>query len=367
MHTNHWLFRPILFFVSIGSFLISWIFTCNLLASLATGGFAMAIAFGLATVLEPAKIVFHAVGIANRDLFALIVGIVLTLMSIVGTLGWLQVQHAEKIALATHSSAGFQGLQSQITSLEQQIKNLQETANGLPENYHTRRQNLMEEANQLLAQKNELTEKLAGYAPATGLASNALYTSLGKFFGNTDPTLVELWINATYGILLELVAIISGVYVFKHTVDQRRQAEAENVVSNQHQLNQKRMESLTEGTPQETIEYDREQESVPVSSRKTKSNHYFRQEYDDEDDEDDLSLSDIKPVLPNYVEGLFSKVGKGGRLQGRRSAAENVGITKSLADQCHHYLKKLGVIEVRGNATYARISKDEMLEIVNNS
>jgi len=60
MPTHHWLFKPILLFVSLGSFLISWIFTCNLLATMSTTGFATAIAIGLATVLEPAKIVFQA-------------------------------------------------------------------------------------------------------------------------------------------------------------------------------------------------------------------------------------------------------------------------------------------------------------------
>jgi len=384
--TRHWLFQPILFFVSIGSFLISWIFTCNLLASMATTGFATIIAVGLATVLEPAKIVFHAVGVVNRDLFALIVGIILTLMSIVGTLGWLQVQHAEKIAIATQQSAGFRSLQSQIEGLETQIANLQHTANNMPANFHTRKQQLMEEANALLAQKNQLTQQLASYTPSTGQASSALYVVLGKFFGGLDPELVELWINATYGILLELVAVISGVYVFRSNGARFRPAHAKRNARKgdpnydqfeppaAHQLNGNGSGRLYEHAPEDYLEYNQEDdlhEPEPRMERAfrfdtdretPKKNRLYFEEPTPETFTDDVE--DLIPILPRYVEGLFSKMGKGGRLQGRRSVADKVGISKGQADRCHNYLKHLNLIDVRGNATYANVPKSQMLDLI---
>jgi len=350
MTTKHWLFKPILFFVSIGSFLISWIFTCNLLASMATTGFATAIAFGLATVLEPAKIVFHAVGVINRDLFALVVGIVLTSMSIIGTLGWLQVQHAEKIAATTQQSAGFIALQSQISGLESQIGTIQTAAKGLPSNHHTNRRNMLSEANGLLDQKNDLTKKLSAYAPVTGSGSNALFVSLGSFF-NQPSDLIGLWINATYGILLELVAVISGIYVFKSDDGVKFSADTVN-------------HNNTSSYPQPL--QAKQMKNVPMSSTEDKHGHMGIKYVDDdlEDDGTHLStdISDIADVLPAYIGGLFQKTGKGGRLQGRRSVAAAIGISKGQADNCHNYIKKLGWIKVRGNASFAKMTQPEMLK-----
>ncbi len=347
MNISHFAFKPILFFVSIGSFLLSWLFTCNLLAAMATTGFATAIAFGLATILEPAKIVFFALGTIKKDFVALIIAVVLTVMSIVGTIGWLQVQHAQKMESATYSSVGFQSLQSQIAGIESQIMNVQETANSLPSNYHTRRQQLMEEANALLAQKNQLTQQLTTYSPSTGLASNALYVSLGRFF-RQDSGLIELWINSVYGILLELVAIISGVYVFKSSDNDFSNSVNERAA----QKIQKNRDSIIE------IECDNNQLPLEISESFARKNggqkpansidrHYS---YDISRDE-----------LLDYINALFSKVGKGGKLLGRESCREKIGIGQSTANKCHDFLVGQGLIESRNNFRYALATKSEML------
>ena len=62
------------------------------------------------------------------------------------------------------------------------------------------------------------------------------------------------------------------------------------------------------------------------------------------------------------MEGLFSKVCKDGQLQGKRTAAEKVGISKGQGDRCHNYLKMEGLVKVRENKTFANIPKDEILD-----
>ncbi len=346
MHISHWLFKPILFFVSIGSFLISWLFTCNLLASMATTGFATAVAFGLATILEPAKIVFFALGTIRKDLVALVVAVILTVMSVVGSLGWLQVQHAQKMESATYASAGFQSLQSQITGLDTQIANLQETANSLPANYHTRRQSLMEEANGLLDQKNQLSQQVASYSPSTGLASNALYTSLGKFF-RQDSQLIELWINAIYGILLEMVAIISGVYVFKSS----------GGFSNHMQEVQTPKQKEVAHNPRIEIEYDNQQ---PLELGESFLRKNGRQKTDKSVDRH-YTYGVSRDELSAYINALFSKVGKGGKLLGRGGCREKIGVQQSKANACHDFLVTNELIKSDGQYRYALATKKEML------
>ena len=325
MATQHWLFRPVLLFVSIGSFLLSWVFTCNLLAAMATTGFGMALAFVMATVLEPAKIAFCGLGCANRDLPALIIGIVLTIMSIIGTLGWLTVQQAEKVAIQTTSSSGFKSLQSQAAGLGVQIANLQASANSLPANYYTRKQTLLAEANRLLAQKNELTQQLSNYTGSSEITANALFISLSKFF-HLAPSFIELCVNATYGILLELVAVISGVYVFKNSGD--------FVVNNTHYK-----------IPPQPMFQTQFPETVKG-----------------------IKMGEIMGLIPEYLDALFQDVNteETDKLNSIAVTRGNFRKDVKKAAACHSFLRKnLKVIRTDTTGTYKLKSKNEILEGLN--
>jgi len=253
--------------------------------------------------------------VINRDLFSLLIAICLTIMSVIGTLGWLQVQHAQKMTLATQNSVGFQSLQAQITTLQTQVEQLQATAHSLPANYYTRRQHLLQQARTLEQQKLALTQQLASYSPQTGLASNALYVALGRFFQQA-PGLIELWINTTSGILLELVAVMAGVYLFR--------SEGEYTVPVPNVTNLKPVKDLTDQTSSTWI-------------------------------------------LPAYIEGLFTRTQKkpaGTQLRGRWSIAEEKGFSKKEAESCHNYLKQKGLITVKGNATFTNLSQAEMMAAI---
>jgi hypothetical protein len=371
MDTRHWAFKPILLFVSIGSFLISWIFTCNLLASMATTGFATVIAFGLATVLEPAKITFMALGSIQRDFLAMIVGIILTLMSIIGTLGWLQVQHAEKVAISTQESVGFTSLQSQISGMDAQIANIQTAANALPTNYHSRRQQLLDEANAMLAQKNELTQQLANYKPTTGEASSALFVALSKFFGGIDPTLIELWINATYGILLELVAVISGVYVFKNSGFAVSQVQATRQTANRQDRPQTFGSTSPAGVLEEPDQDDYyETQSQPQKqtvkaysggvgfTAQNRGNSFDNQQLTPEN-----TLSIDTDTFYRYIDARYDTENE--FLLGNKAASVRCRIEPKDGLKFHNILKDLGVIHVDANNSYPKVDRAMAKQKVN--
>jgi hypothetical protein len=371
MDTKHWAFKPILLFVSIGSFLISWIFTCNLLASMATTGFATVIAFGLATVLEPAKIVFMALGTSQRDLMALIVGICLTLLSIVGTIGFLQVQHAEKLAMQTQSSAGFQGLQSQISGMDSQIANIQTAANALPTNYHSRRQQLLDEANAMLAQKNELTQQLATYSPSTGEASNAMYNALSVFFGGLNPMLIELWINSIYGILLELVAIISGIYVFKNSGFAVSQVQATRQTGNR----QDRPQSFGSTSPAGVLdEPDQDDYYEPQSQPQKQTVKAYAggvgftaqnrgNSFDSQQLTPENTLSIDTDTFYRYIDARYDTENE--FLLGNKAASVRCRIEPKDGLKFHNILKDLGVIHVDANNSYPKVDRAMAKQKVN--
>lgn len=77
------------------------------------------------------------------------------------------------------------------------------------------------------------------------------------------------------------------------------------------------------------------------------------------------SAEPANTVFQEYVEHLYPVTPrKDNSLVGRRKIRDAIGISNKEADIIHNRLKSLGVVEVRGAATYPLMGKDEALKTV---
>ncbi|HGY11377.1 MAG TPA: hypothetical protein ENK36_03320, partial [Desulfobacterales bacterium] len=204
--------KPLLMFVSILSFTVSLVFTVKLLSSQATTGADKALFGGLALSAEFGKVILFSIGmlllfVLKRRSYSwlgvplLMISLAFTILSVVGTLGALQVSNVEKTEASIINSDKYNLLKNQIESLDQQAKQLRESAANQPATWKTHN-DAIQSAQKSEEKKAELLTQLQTVEVAGTGAQNALYVALAGWTGDTVEN-TKFKVMASYGIGLE--------------------------------------------------------------------------------------------------------------------------------------------------------------------
>ena len=377
---SNWLIKPTIMYIGILSFLLSWALTANLMVSSSMGGLSTALAIGISCVAEPAKIVFWTVGVKEKRLGMFVVSIGLVILSMAASLGFLYVQQAEKVAMQRKSSDGYAKLDTLLALSNAQLLRLQKDTENLPSNYHTQRKNNNIAASALIADNKELTQQLLNFDGNKEVTANAMFVSIAAFLHIT-PAIVELTIHVSYSVFLDIAALLAGGYLYR---EDKTKPEKSRYVSREtsdeddtQPFATTRAATIKHNEP-EQIAAEQEPENriadkihPPMQMGFPTQSQQMSTDADKKGVKEGLprtgngskpvdKVVDLIPILPKYVDGLFGKISRGGRLQGRRSIADKTSISKGQADRCHNFLKMEGLINVKGNSTYTGLEKEDL-------
>lgn len=385
--------KPLLMFVSILSFVVSLVFTVQLLSSQASTGADKALFGGLAISSEFGKVILFSIGmmllfvVKNRryswiGVPLLIISLSFTILSVIGTLGALYTKNAEKTEASVLSSDKYQTLKSQISTYDQQIAQLQASANGLPANYYTKKQQLLNQASDLAKQKEKAVQTLQNFQTTGTGAQNALYVALADWSGDSVEN-AKFKVMASYGIGLEALALFCALFAFFGDYMLRNRNEQTQVtgisryepeeVEFEEDYNYNALTAENERLREELEFYQRER----LEARKR--NEFQDVEYDEEDEEEEELMEMPErnvgftaefepgrkklPSIRDYINVAFQNIEENGKehLTGRSKIAKKLQIGKGKANRFHKYLKQMNLVEVEGSKTYPLVSKTEMI------
>lgn len=347
--------KPALIFVSILSFIVSLVFTIQLLSSQATTESDKALFSGLAISAELGKVILFSIGmlllfvVSNRK-FAwmgipvLIISLSFTILSVIGTIGALQTKNAEKTEASILNSDKYNLLKSQIKSLEEQAKQLRSTAAGQPSIWKTHN-DAIQSAQKAEEKKAELLKELQSMETTGTGAQNALYVALAKWTGETVEA-VKFKVMASYGIAIEALALFCALFAFfgEYIIGNRKVTYYEE----------------TDNTKQKVPEYRKGIEEMPAHHNKEEY-RFLNQSFTTETNTGFVPQAEpitFGQLAKKYID--FSYQGKNQPLIGKQHVAKEIGTRKENLVIIAKILEKEGLIQTRGTETFPAKSLNEI-------
>ena len=222
--TNFKSLKPVLLLVSILAFIVSLIFTIKLLTAQATTGADKTLFTGLAFATEIGKVVLFSLGmmllfVMKKRSYSwlgaplLLISLAFTILSIIGTLGALQVSNMEKTEKSIIASDKYNLLKEQIAGLTMQANAYRAKANEMPPNYYTKKQEALDKALATETEKEKLLKELQNLKIEDAGSQNALYVALANWTGDSTEN-VKFKVMASYGIGLEALALFCALFAF---------------------------------------------------------------------------------------------------------------------------------------------------------
>lgn len=212
--------KPVLMFVSILSFIVSLIFTVKLLSSQATTGADRALFGGLAISAEIGKVILFSIGMMLIFVFRrrryswlgvplLLISLSFTVLSVVGTMGALQVGNAEK----TETSSPYLLKKTEIENTSKLIWSKEKIRDGYGAALLTKKNTVNSEIERLMEKNKQAQIELEKLSKTGTGAHNALYATLANWTGETIEH-AKFVVMASYGIGLEALALFCALFAF---------------------------------------------------------------------------------------------------------------------------------------------------------
>jgi predicted nuclease with TOPRIM domain len=372
--------KPVLMFVSVLSFVVSLVFTVKLLGSQATTGADAALFGGLAISAEFGKVILFSIGMmllfVIRSRFSwigvplLIISLAFTILSVVGTLGALQVENAKATEKSVLKSAQFKTQNNQIQSLQNQIDQIRKDAASLPSNYYTMKEQMLTQASELEKQKTALVASLGNATAGTG-AHNALYIALAKWFGKTTEE-AKFMVMASYGIGLEALSLFCALFAFfgDYLLGKKRPIEAYEEPQNvaiRHQQNYNDYEKLRAeleevkqlaATKQDNFDYSNWEPIVEEQIQEAIERPVGFMQPTSYSTTPDETIEPTPENLYNYWYVAYS-----GKANGKDSIAKVLRKSPTSLQKVREKARYLGIISTNG-FTRANFTKEQVLQIL---
>jgi len=409
--------------IGIIMYIISVIFTCNLMLTFGSSGREKVLYLVFAIVIQSCQLISLGISLilgfignkAKSKMFFM--GFVyLFVLSLLGTIGFFAVSQREQTTKAYKTDVKYAEMKKQLDDYDKRIAQIDKQIEIFANKGMVSKgvNPLREEKAELTARRDKLSDDLKNYTPQA--TSDALYSSLSEFL-DVPPDSLKLGLNFAYALILELMSagLLWFSFFLKFSVlgnQSNQQVNNQTVIVNPEKPYQNNV-SLQNPIPVNSFkESDKDLQIAwlinrmkHLESKEKSADAVVKQMIQDTDLSDNSKFIQKKPVLNTlqdtdiseslrhstsistcsdtsnttstsiptcsadvddsimrrYIECLFSKEKSNGSLLGRLQIADTLNLDNRICEKIHKALKSRGLIRIDGNRTFATAEKEQMI------
>ena len=354
--------------------IVSTIFTCRLLASFAQDGADIYLyyAFGIGIQAAQSLSLFYAgflvfTGRREKATFPICIFILLFVLSLCGTIGFMAVGNDKQKVTATHSSDTYEIMKGRLTSLEDQIQDSQSQIKEYTQRSWLSRGVEPESIrlDNLMAQREEAYNEVTNFTPKAD--GDALYRALGGLTG-ADSESCKRALFFMYAIALDLS---SGLMLWMSAGGAMGGIRFRN-----RKEDPEDHPELTRQEPQHNVVPDRKfyETTSPEPlrfPRKPEQPESFTSQDDQPDSEQpeqhpstsrglDPKSGPTGDKFEEYKAAILTGMKPDGSTIGRAAIVDQIGISNRQAVAYHKQLKQEGKVRVENQRTYPLFGWEEV-------